>query len=174
MTGFQGRRVVELNEEINTDSATRVIGELIALDEKDHVTPIELSINSPGGSIFDALAIMQAMYDIKAPVYTTCSHMCIGAAAMVFAGGRQGNRSATPNAFFMFPDVAGGVSGNEQEVRAGTMALQGVQRSVTAVFAGMTHHSAEEAAEIFGHGKTYSADQARQAGLVDQIRMAPA
>ena len=176
MSEGQNKRVVEFSDVVDADSAGRLSRDLFALDQADHETPIELHIESPGGVVTDALGVVNVINTIQAPVHTLCNTFCAGSAALIYASGEQGHRTATPGALFVFPDV--GITGGGIKVgifgklleHAEMDLRQAAQDAVTAVFAAATGHSEQEAADLFGGGKAYSADQARQAGLVDQVK----
>lgn len=62
-------RQVFLYEDVNDESSSTIVKQLIALDSLSH-DPICFWINSPGGSVCDGLAIMNVMKLIKSKVIT--------------------------------------------------------------------------------------------------------
>jgi ATP-dependent Clp protease protease subunit len=169
MSERENKRIVELVGAIDTESSQKLKAELLALDNKDPLTPIELHIDSPGGSVLEALAILETIKGLHAPIHTVCKGMCVGSAALVYASGKNGNRTASSNASFMFPEVSGGVSGSEGQLQQYIKSLQNTQDTVTAIFAETTGHSRQDAAKLFNNNKAYSATEAKQVGLVDQV-----
>ena len=65
-------RIVMLNEEVNSASASVVVAQLLYLESKDPTKDISLYINSPGGSVTDGFAIFDTMNYIKCDVSTIC------------------------------------------------------------------------------------------------------
>ena len=63
-------RIVMLNEEVNSASASVVVAQLLYLESKDPTKDISLYINSPGGSVTDGFAIFDTMNYIKCDVST--------------------------------------------------------------------------------------------------------
>ena len=50
-------RIIMLNEEVNSASASVVVAQLLYLESQDPTKDISLYINSPGGSVTDGFAI---------------------------------------------------------------------------------------------------------------------
>ena len=57
-------RIVFLGDEVNSDTANLVVAQLLFLDSQDHAD-INFYINSPGGSVYDGLAILDTIHLIK-------------------------------------------------------------------------------------------------------------
>ena len=54
-------RIVFLGEDVNAHTANLVVAQLLYLAHEDAKKPIKLYINSPGGSVYDGLAIIDTM-----------------------------------------------------------------------------------------------------------------
>ena len=67
-----------------------MIAQLIHLESENPDPPINLYINSPGGSIPATLAIYDAMQFIRPVVETTCVGQAVATAAVLLAGGAPG------------------------------------------------------------------------------------
>ena len=63
-------RIVMLNEEVNMNTASLVVAQLLYLEGQDASKDISLYINSPGGSVTDGMAIYDTMQYIKCDVST--------------------------------------------------------------------------------------------------------
>lgn len=96
-------RILFLSEPVSTASANRLIGQLLLLDSDDHEASVDLYINSPGGSLTDGLAIIDAIQCLRAPVRTICIGQAASMAASILAAGTRGQRLATLNAEVMIP-----------------------------------------------------------------------
>jgi ATP-dependent Clp protease, protease subunit len=84
-------RVIYLGTAIDDGVANAIIAQLIHL-ESESTLPINLYINSPGGSIPATLAIYDAMQFITCDVETTCVGQAAATAAVLLAGGAAGKR----------------------------------------------------------------------------------
>lgn len=85
-------RVVYLGTAIDDGVANAVIAQLIHLESESTEQPINLYINSSGGSVPATLAIYDAMQYIRPPVETTCVGQAAATAAVLLAGGAPGRR----------------------------------------------------------------------------------
>src|ERR1017187_5682699 len=85
-------RIVLLSEPVTAETASRLMAELLLLDAADHSSRIDLYINSPGGTVSDGLAIIDAMRCVQAPVSTVCIGQAASMAAWILAAGARGAR----------------------------------------------------------------------------------
>lgn len=91
-------RVVYLGTEIDDGVSNVVVAQLLHLESADPDAPIDLYLNSPGGSTSAMLAIYDAMQYIRPEVSTTCVGQAAGPAAVLLAGGAPGRRGVLPHA----------------------------------------------------------------------------
>ena len=63
-------RIIFLGEEVNEHTANLVVAQMLFLESKDPNKDITLYINSPGGSVYEGLAIYDTMQFIKCDVST--------------------------------------------------------------------------------------------------------
>jgi len=90
-------RVVYLGTSIDDGVANTIIAQLIHLESDNPDLPINLYLNSAGGSIPATLAIYDAMQYIRCPVETTCVGQAAATAAVLLAGGAPGRRQILPH-----------------------------------------------------------------------------
>lgn len=90
-------RIVYLGTEIDDGVANVVVAQLLHLESEDSERPIDLYLNSPGGSMTAMLAIYDTMQFIHAPVSTTCVGQTASAAAVLLAAGIPGRRYVLPH-----------------------------------------------------------------------------
>jgi ATP-dependent Clp protease protease subunit len=90
-----------LNGEIDEDSVIECIKWITYenLDSKDKI--LTVYINSTGGSLYDAFALIDIMKNSKFPVRTIAMGACMSAAFLIFASGTKGERYAAKNASLM-------------------------------------------------------------------------
>ena len=63
-------RIIMLTEEVNNQTASLVVAQLLYLEGQDPTKDISLYINSPGGSVTDGMSIYDTMNYIKCDVST--------------------------------------------------------------------------------------------------------
>ncbi len=100
-------RRIYANKDINPITAKKIIHTLLSLNEQDDARPIDLYLNTSGGYISEAKAIINVMNMIKARVNTYALGYCASSGLRILASG-TGTRYAFSNAVLMyhFPDFA--------------------------------------------------------------------
>lgn len=90
-------RIIYLGTEIDDGVANALIAQLLHLESDNPDLPINLYLNSPGGSITAMLAVYDAMQYVAPPVETTCVGQAAWTAAVLLAGGAAGRRTILPH-----------------------------------------------------------------------------
>lgn len=94
-------RIVFLGEPIEATNANLIIAQLLFLEAEDKKAPINLYLNTPGGSVYAGLAIIDTMNYIKPPVSTICVGQAASAGAIILSSGEKGMRYSLSNATMM-------------------------------------------------------------------------
>ena len=90
-------RIIFLGTAIDDTVANVVIAQLLYLASIDTKKDITLYINSPGGSVSSAMAILDTMNFVQPDVSTVCIGMAASAAAVLLSAGTKGKRYTLPN-----------------------------------------------------------------------------
>ena len=80
-------RIIMLTEEVNNQTASLVVAQLLYLEGQDPTKDISLYINSPGGSVTDGMSIYDTMNYIKCDVSTICMGMAASMGAFLLSAG---------------------------------------------------------------------------------------
>ena len=94
-------RILFLGTAVDDKVANILVAQLLFLTSEDPEKPINLYINSPGGSVSAGLAIYDTMQYISCPVHTTCVGMAASMGAVLLTAGEEGHRSVLPNSRVM-------------------------------------------------------------------------
>jgi ATP-dependent Clp protease protease subunit len=94
-------RIIFLGEEVNEHTANVIVAQLLHLANEDPDKDIQLYINSPGGSVYDGLAIYDTMNFIKPDVATFGIGLQASMGAFLLSSGAKGKRHALPNSRVM-------------------------------------------------------------------------
>lgn len=109
-------RIIFLGTEIDDYVANIIQAQLLFLDNTEPGKPIDLYINSPGGSVYAGLGIYDTMQIIKSPVRTTCTGMAASMAAVLLVAGESGERSALKHSRVMIHQPMGGMRGQASDM----------------------------------------------------------
>jgi ATP-dependent Clp protease protease subunit len=125
-------RIILLTGPIDDDIASSIVGQLLFLNSQDH-EPIQLYINSPGGSVTSGLAIYDTIQHIKAPVHTLCVGQAASMGAILLASGEQGKRAILPNARVMVHQPSGFAEGKETDIRIQAQQIEKVRNKLAKI-----------------------------------------
>jgi len=103
-------RIIYLGDEIDSDVANSIVMQMLWLQSDKPDEPINLYINSPGGSVYDGLAIKDIIDNISCKVNTFGIGLCASMGAYLLAAG-TGTRKATKNCRIMIHSVSAGAFG---------------------------------------------------------------
>ena len=104
-------RIVYVGTEIDDGVANVVIAQLLHLESESPESPINLYLNSPGGSVTAMLAIYDTLQFIRPQVATTCVGQAASSAAVLLAAGAEGRRQVLPHARVILHQPSGGGQG---------------------------------------------------------------
>lgn len=111
-------RIIFLGEDVNQHTANVVVAQLLHLANEDSTKDIQLYINSPGGTIYDGLAIYDTMQYIKPDVQTIGIGLQASMGAFLLSSGAKGKRFLLPSARVMIHQPSSGTRGmvTDQEI----------------------------------------------------------
>ena len=94
-------RIIFLGTEVNNIVANIIQAQMLFLESVDRYKDINIYINSPGGTIYDGLAIYDTMQYISPKVNTICVGLAASMASVLLSAGAKGCRSALPHSRVM-------------------------------------------------------------------------
>ena len=162
-------RVIFLIGEINQASAARVMMQMLYLEDQKRGQQINLYINSPGGSVDDTLAMYDTMQFISSDVATYCIGRAYSGAAVLLCAGHQGKRHILPHAKVMIHQPYGGITGQTTDVQIQAEQIINAKETLNKIIATHTGQTVEAVANDGERDKFFSADEAKEYGLVDEV-----
>ena len=116
-------------EDVDSDASSELVRLIIDFNREDDILeaehdklesnverkPIYLYINSYGGSVTDAYAIIDAIEMSKTPIYTICVGTAYSAGGIILISGHK--RFMYPKASFMFHEGSAGMFGDAGKVK---------------------------------------------------------
>jgi len=145
-------------------SAKGFLAELGALPDG---TPVDLRLNSPGGSVFDAVAIHNALKRHEGTVTVWIDGIAASAASYI---AMAGDEIVMPeNAFLMIHDPAGLVMGTAEDMRAMADALDKVKGSLVSGYAAKSGRTPKEVSALMAAETWFDAGDAVAQGFADRL-----
>ena len=162
-------RIIFLGEEVNSHTANLVVAQLLFLAHEDPKKDIKLYINSPGGSVYDGLAIIDTMNFIEPDVQTIGIGLQASMGAMLLSCGEKGKRFILPNARVMIHQPSSGTEGKitDQEIAL----KEGVflKKRLAEIFAKNTGKTLAQVEKDMDRDNWMSAKEAKEYGIVDEV-----
>lgn len=162
-------RVVFLGDQVTPETANIIIAQLLHLAYEDPKKDIKLYINSPGGSVYDGLAIIDTMNYIEPDVQTIGIGLQASMGAMLLSAGAKGKRFALPNARIMIHQPSSGTEGKitDQEIAL----KEGIylKKLLIDMMAKNTGKSAKEIEKDMDRDNWMSAQEAKDYGIIDEV-----
>lgn len=162
-------RIIFLGEDVNSHTANLVIAQLLFLAHEDNKKSIKLYINSPGGSVYDGLAIIDTMNFISPDVETIGIGLQASMGAMLLSSGAKGKRFALPNSRIMIHQPSSGTEGKitDQEIAL----KEGIylKKRLADIFAKNTGKDFKQVEKDMDRDNWMSAEEALQYGIIDKV-----
>lgn len=162
-------RIIFFGDEVNDQTSSLVVAQLLFLAAEDPEKDISIYINSPGGSITAGMAIYDTMQYIKPDVSTICVGMAASMGAVLLAGGTKGKRFALPNSEVMIHQPLGGAKGQTTDVRIAAERLIKTRDDMNKLLAHHTGQPVDVIARDTERDNFMTALQAKEYGLIDEV-----
>lgn len=166
-------RIVYLGTAIDAGVANALIAQLLHLESDGSGQEINLYINCEGGDLSAMLAIYDTMQFIPSPVATTCVGEAVGAGAALLAAGEPGRRAALRHARVVLHQPAGHGRGTIPDLILQADELVRIRADLEEVLSQHTGQSVETLRHDTDRDRIFTAEAARQYGLIDEIRLRP-
>lgn len=163
-------RIIYLGTPIDHGVANAIIAQLIHLEAASPDIPVQLYINSPGGSISGMLAIYDAMRYVRCPVHTTCVGQAASTAAVLLAGGESGHRVMLPHGrVVIHAPAAEGSRGTIPDLILEAGEIERIRTMLEDILAYHTGHSPEQIRDDTERDLILTAAEALSYGVIDEI-----
>ena len=128
---------------------------------------IDLRINSPGGDVFDSLAIYNALREHPAKITTHIDGVAASMASVIAMAGDETHMAE--NAFLMIHDPWALVIGNAVDLRKEADLLDKVSGSLVMAYEEKTGKTTEQIQAWMAEETWFTAAEASEAGFVDEV-----
>ena len=162
-------RIIVLSEDVNDITASLVVAQLLFLEAENPEKPLQLYINSPGGSVSAGFAIYDTMNYIKPEVSTICVGMAASMGAFLLAAGAKGKRFALPNSEIMIHQPMGGTRGQASDIKIHADHIIRTREKLNKLLSDMTGQPLEIIERDTDRDNFMSAEQALKYGIIDKV-----
>lgn len=162
-------RIIFLHDQVNDQTASLIISQLLFLESEDPNKDIQLYINSPGGSISAGLAIFDTMRYIKSDVSTISMGISASMGAFLLAGGEKGKRFALPHSEIMIHQPLGGMQGQAEDMKIHWKHMERTRDTMYKLMSEFTGKTIKQIEKDSDRDNYMTAEQAKKYGLIDEI-----
>lgn len=162
-------RVIFLGEDVNEHTANVVVAQLLHLAYTDPDKDIKLYINSPGGSVYDGLAIYDTIQYIKPDVQTIGIGLQASMGAFLLSSGTKGKRMALPNSRIMIHQPSSGTQGKITDQEIALKEGLFLKQKLNEILAKNTGQKLSKVEKDADRDFWMSAEEAVKYGLIDSV-----
>lgn len=162
-------RIIFLGEDVNEHTANSVVAQLLHLAYVDPQADISLYINSPGGSVYDGMAIYDTMNFIKPDVATYGIGLQASMGAFLLSSGAKGKRFCLPHAKVMIHQPSSGTHGKVTDMEIDMKETLEVKEMLAKIMAKNTGQKLAKVKSDMERDYWMAPDEAVKYGLIDKV-----
>lgn len=133
--------------------------------------PITLRINSPGGDVFDGLAIYNSLRGRKGPVHVVVDGIAASAASFIAMAGTT--LSMAEQSMLMIHNCQALAIGDRHTMLDMASIMEKIDGQIAAIYSGKCGKAASDMAAIMNAEAWFTSTEAKDAGLCDVITSLP-
>lgn len=162
-------RIVLISDPIDHKLTSRVIAQLLHLDQTDPKKPIKLFINSPGGSADDGFAIYDMIRFVRPRVRIVSTGLSASAATVIMLAAQKEDRFALPNARIMIHQPSMRSFGPAEDLRRTAEQILKLRQRINELYAEETGQPLSKVTVDTDRDFWMSAKEAVDYGLIQKV-----
>jgi ATP-dependent Clp protease protease subunit len=162
-------RIIFLGEQVDEHTANIVVAQLLHLAYADSKKDIKLYINSPGGSIYDGMAIYDTMQYISPDVQTIGIGLQASMGAFLLSSGAKGKRFVLPHSKIMIHQPSHSTKGKVTDMEIDLKETLAVKEMLAELLAKNTGQKLAKVKNDMERDYWMTPTEAKEYGLIDEI-----
>jgi len=162
-------RIIFLGEQVNEHTANITVAQLLHLAYEDPKKDIKLYINSPGGSVYDGMAIYDTMQYITPDVQTIGIGLQASMGAFLLSSGAKGKRFMLPHSKVMIHQPSSGTQGKVTDMEIDLKEGLAVKEMLAELLAKNTGQKLSKIKIDMERDYWMTPQEAKAYGLVDEV-----
>lgn len=162
-------RIIFLGLPIDEMVANVVNAQLLFLESVDKAKPIQIYINSPGGSVYDGLGIYDVMQYVSPKIATVNTGMAASMAFVLMIAGEKGQRASLPHARFMQHQPMGGAYGQASDMEITVNEIKKLKKELYEIISIHTGQDIKKVETDCDRDYWMRAVEAEKYGCVDRV-----
>lgn len=163
-------REIFLTEDVNTETSTELIKQLMFLEHQDNTAEITLYINSPGGDVRSGMAVYDYMKLMHSPLRTVCIGLAASMGSILFLAGDKREMLEHTEIMIHDPSCNINITGKKPaEVKRILDNLMATREVIAKAIADKCNKSIDEIFDKTKDDTYFSAKEAIEYGLATKI-----
>ena len=162
-------RVIMLTTDVNEQSASLIVAQLLFLESEDANKEVLFYINSPGGSVTAGLSILDTMNFIKCDIRTVVMGQAASMGSLLASSGTKGKRMMLPNSRHLIHQPLGGAQGQASDMEIQVKEILRMKKQLTDIYVVNTGKSYSELEKDMDRDNIMTASESVAYGLADEI-----
>ncbi len=162
-------RIIFLGTHVDSHSANLIVAQLLFLQNEDPKKDIYLYINSPGGSVYDGMAIYDTMNYIKNDVQTVGIGLQASMGAFLLSSGTKGKRILLPYSKVMIHQPSSGTRGKVSDMEIDLKESIRIRKQLNEILAKNTGQKLSQIEKDVDRDYWMTAEEAVKYGIADKI-----
>ena len=162
-------RIIFLGSDVNPHTANLIVAQLLFLQNEDPKKDIFLYINSPGGSVYDGMAIFDTIQHIKNDVATVGIGLQASMGAFLLSSGTKGKRSLLPHSKVMIHQPSAGTRGKVSDMEIDLKESLSIRKLLNEILAKNTGQKLSKIEKDVDRDYWMTAEEAVKYGLADKV-----
>ena len=164
-------RKLVISSAIDGDLADIVVKLIWYLEAMDKNAPVQVVINSPGGSIDAGFAIWDQLKLASFPITTIVTGIAASMASVLSLAAPKGKRLATPMSRFMIhqPAISSIVEGQATDLEIQAREILKTKNRIVNLYCDATGKTASQIEKAIDRDMWMTAEEAKEFGLIDDI-----
>lgn len=162
-------RIIFLGSDVNSHTANLIVAQLLFLQNEDAKKDIFLYINSPGGSVYDGMAIYDTMQHVKNDIQTVGIGLQASMGAFLLSSGTKGKRFLLPHAKVMIHQPSSGTRGKVSDMEIDLRESLKLRHLLNEILANNTGQKVAKIEKDVDRDYWMTAEEAVAYGVADKI-----
>jgi ATP-dependent Clp protease protease subunit len=162
-------RIIFLGTDVNAHTANLIVAQLLFLQNEDPKKDIQIYINSPGGSVYDGMAIYDTIKHIKNDVQTVGIGLQASMGAFLLSSGTKGKRFVLPHSKVMIHQPSSGTRGKVTDMEIDLKESLAVRKLLNEILAKNTGQKLSQIEKDVDRDYWMTAEEAVAYGIADKV-----
>lgn len=164
-------RIIFLCDEIESDVCNIIKAQLLYLEQTDPNEEIKIYIDSPGGSVYSGLGLLDTMEYVKPDISTINTGLAASMAAVLLCSGTKGKRKALKRSRTMIHQPMAGFGGYLQasDIEIDAREMNSIKKELHQIISNRTGQDYNKVEKDSDRDYWMNADEALKYGMIDEI-----